>query len=88
MKQELKGLEETGKTAVDNPIKLHYNMMKKRADKMAKNCANFFFMITDIRTDLRAIPTDDCDHTYVDEWVEENMKKSSLAFKLLTKHKK
>ena len=74
MEQELMKFENRASTAVDDPKKLHYMVMKKEARDMKSTCQIFYAVLPDVRTDFLAIPTQGTDQNYVDKWLEKQEK--------------
>ena len=71
---ELKKFESKAHKGLEDPKKLHYTMMKKKAKEMKSICRAFFAMLPAVRTDFEAIPTEGTDQNYVDRWLEEQKK--------------
>jgi len=74
LETELVQLQRRGEKAVEDPKKLHYRMMKKHTETIQKDCKAFLVVLPNIETDLAALPTDNMDKNYVDEWLEKQMK--------------
>ncbi|XP_028399601.1 uncharacterized protein LOC114523005 isoform X1 [Dendronephthya gigantea] len=51
----------------------HYNLMKSREIKMRERCETFSQVWPSVRTDLRALPTEATDNSYVHEWFEKTL---------------
>ena len=74
MEQELRKFENKASNAVDDPKKLHYVVMKKKARDMKSTCQNFYAVLPNVRTDFLAIPTEGTDLNYVDQWLKKQEK--------------
>ena len=90
MEQELMSFEVKAEKALNDRKKVHFTLMKSRANGMKSVCQTFCSVIPDVKTDFLAIPTSGTDQNYVDEWlkkqkktIEENCKIPLLAAKLL-----
>ncbi|XP_028399605.1 uncharacterized protein LOC114523006 [Dendronephthya gigantea] len=51
----------------------HYNVMKSKEKKMRERCETFTQVWPSVRTDLRALPTEATDNSYVHEWFEKTL---------------
>ena len=74
MKQELMAFKDKASDGVENPKKIHYIVMKKKASDMKSTCQIFYAVLPDVETDFLAIPTKGTDKNYVDKWLEKQEK--------------
>ena len=70
--QELETFQSKGEKArqEDKPKRIHYNVMKGKANRVMGECNQFFAVLPSVRTDLEAIPTEGTDQNYVDKWMQ------------------
>ena len=89
IQQELTSFKEKGEKAKENPKKLHYTMMRKKAVEIKGGCRGFYATLPDVRTDFAAIPIEGTDQNYVDQWLEKQKQiiaancRATLAGRLL-----
>ncbi|KAK3737715.1 hypothetical protein QZH41_000176 [Actinostola sp. cb2023] len=60
-----------GEKSQENPKKLHYTMMKKKAKEVRSNCDSFMAVLPAVRSNFQAIPTEGTDKNYIDRWLEK-----------------
>ncbi|KAK3738576.1 hypothetical protein QZH41_001184 [Actinostola sp. cb2023] len=60
-----------GEKSQENPKKLHYTMMKKKAKEMRSNCDSFMAVLPAVRTNFESIPSEGTDKNYIDRWLEK-----------------
>ena len=72
-KEELEKMKNYGGRGLEHHKEMYYNAMKKHAKVLSKNSVNFLMMTDMMRTDLNAIPEDQCNTNYVDMWFEQQM---------------
>ena len=85
METELKKFEGHAYKGQQNPKKLYYTMMNKEAKEMRSIYQAFYAVLSAVRTDFLAIPTEGTDQNYVDKWLEEQKKviKEKVSIKRL-----
>jgi len=74
LETELTKLLRRGEMAGDDPKQLHYAMMKKQSENIQADCRAFLAVLPDVKTDLAAIPTENTDNNYVDQWLEGQLR--------------
>ena len=74
MEQELKKFEGKAEKSKSDSKKLYYRVMNKQASDMKSLCQGFYAVIPEVRTDLKAIPTEGTDQNYIDRWLEKQKK--------------
>ena len=74
MEQELENFQNTPTKTDHDPKKLHYDVMRSKAKGMKSTCESFYAVLPVVKTDLQAIPTEETDKNYVDQWLEEQKK--------------
>ncbi|KAK3738579.1 hypothetical protein QZH41_009999, partial [Actinostola sp. cb2023] len=71
MENQLQQFIGKGEKSQENPKKLHYTMMKKKAKELRSNCQSFMAVLPAVRTNFEAIPTEGTDKNYIDRWLEK-----------------
>ena len=49
------------------PKKIYFNMMRKNATRLSEDCKQFYGSLSDVRTNIAAIPEEPSDKNYVDQ---------------------
>ena len=69
MHEELKSFDR-----LEEKKKIHYMVLKKKSAEIKAGCRAFHGVLSAVRSDFQAIPTQGIDMNYVDEWLEKQKK--------------
>jgi len=72
-REQLSDLSERGQEFQEAATKRYFRLMKGHAEELENNCEMFITSSTDIRTNLKAIPSEPSDKNYVDKWLTEQL---------------
>ncbi|XP_063959611.1 uncharacterized protein LOC135155051 [Lytechinus pictus] len=67
---QLKSLERD----LDDNKKIHFLLFQSKSKEIQDQCKKYFAVLPSVRSDLKAIPTEGTDMSYVDKWLEEQKK--------------
>jgi hypothetical protein len=73
MEKDMQSFEGKAETNIDSPKRLHYKVMRKKANEMKSLCQAFYAALPDVRTDFAAIPNKGTDQNYVDKWLKKEL---------------
>ena len=82
VENELTMFQGKAEKANENMKKLHYTMISKKAKEIKGHCQSFYAMIPQVRTDFDAIPFEDTDKNYVDDWLEKKKEEINNKYRL------
>lgn len=80
VENEIATFQSKGEAAKLNAKKLHYTMMKKKAQEVETSCRAFYAMLPGVRTDLASIPEKADDQNYVDKWLVKKKEEISKKY--------
>ena len=81
IENELNSIQGKAEKGAESPKKLHYTMMKNKANDMKGYCQGFYAMIPQVRTDFEAINFEIGDKNYVDEWLVKKKKEINEKYR-------
>ncbi|XP_028399845.1 uncharacterized protein LOC114523181 [Dendronephthya gigantea] len=73
IEKEQKSFEDRTEQRIDKLKQSHYNVIRNSVREIKSLCAEFYAVIPDIRTDFKALPSEDTDQNYVDKWLEKTL---------------
>lgn len=81
IENELNSIQGKAEKGAESPKKLHYTMMKNKANDIKGYCQGFYAMIPQVRTDFEAINFEIGDKNYVDEWLVKKKKEINEKYR-------
>ena len=72
-REQLEQLGQKGKQGQESAKMRYFKVMKKQAEELDSNCLTFITSSSEIRTNLKAIPSEPCDRNYVDKWLADQL---------------